>query len=82
MLKQKKAVGDIVTTFYDINADEIETPLTQKFIGLNIEDLKKINEIVALASGEEKYESILALLNAKIIDTLIIDYELANLLNE
>ncbi len=81
ILKQKKAVGDIVTTFYDINADEIETPLTEKFIGLKIGDLKKINEIVTLASGEEKYESILALLNAKIIDTLIIDYELANLLN-
>ena len=81
ILKEKNAVGDIVTTFYDKNACNIETPLTQSFIGLSMNDLENIEEVVVLASGEEKYESVHALLNKNIIDTLIIDYRLASLLN-
>lgn len=81
ILEEKKAVGDIVTTFYDKDLNPITTPLTEKFIGLNIEDIKKINEVVVVASGEEKFESVLPLLENGYINHLIIDYSLAMLLN-
>ncbi len=77
ILKSNSAVGDIVTSFFDKNGKEILTPSSKKFIGLNIDDIKSIPEVVVLASGYEKLEAVKVLAEHKIADTFIIDYDLA-----
>lgn len=77
ILNKNSAVGDIVTTFFDSNTKPIETPLTDNFIGLNINDLKEIPEVVVLASGIEKLDAIKALIMNDVADTFIIDYDIA-----
>lgn len=80
ILKKNHAVGDIVTSLFNKDAEEIITPASEKFIGISINDLKNIPEVVVLATGHQKSEAVKALINKNIITTLIIDYELANIL--
>lgn len=80
ILEKNEAVGDIVTSLFNKDAEEIITPSSEKFIGLSIYDLKNIPEVVVLATGYQKSEAVKALISNKIVSTLIIDYELANIL--
>lgn len=82
VLKDKNVVGDIASTFFNNKAESVNTPASNKFIGLTLSDLEKINDVVVLASGSHKKFAINALLNKKIINTLIIDYELAEALEK
>lgn len=77
IIRNKKVIGDIVTSFIDSDCKIIETPSSKKLIGLELDDIKKIKDIVVIASGEYKKFAIKALVEHKVIDTLIIDYPLA-----
>lgn len=76
-LERRKAVGDICTSFYNDKAQEINTEFSNKFIGLSLDEIKNIPELVILATGKEKLESVRALVENRIVDVLIIDYNLA-----
>jgi len=76
-MQEKHVVGDILATFFDQNGQAVTTNISQKMIGVTLEDLKNIKEVVVVASGKEKASSIQHLLQQSIIDHLIIDAEIA-----
>lgn len=77
---EEQAIGDILATFYNKEGNTVETSLSQRMIGHDLKDVRRMKEVVILANGEEKAISIKALLNLEIIDHLIIDTEIAKAL--
>lgn len=71
------AVGDIVGRYYDINGNLIESKVNNMIIGLDLKDIKKIDEVIAFAGGENKVKPILGALNGGFIDSLVTDEECA-----
>lgn len=61
-MKEKNVVGDLLTTFFDEEGESVDTHFSQKMIGIRLQDLAKIPEVVVVASGVEKAESIQKLL--------------------
>uniref|UniRef100_UPI00403F68BF sugar-binding transcriptional regulator n=1 Tax=Candidatus Enterococcus willemsii TaxID=1857215 RepID=UPI00403F68BF len=76
-MKEKNVVGDILTTFFNQEGAAVDTDISKRMIGINLSNLKAINDVVVVASGKEKAESIKKLLKQDIINHLIIDAELA-----
>lgn len=76
-MKEKKVIGDILATFFNQEGQPVATNISQKMIGINLEDLMNIKEVVVVASGKEKAPSIQYLLKQPVIDHLIIDSEIA-----
>lgn len=74
------AVGDIALRFFDIEGKEINSSLKDLIIGISIEELKAIENVVGIAGGAEKLEVIRGALNGNLIDVLITDSQVAQLL--
>ncbi|MDN6243201.1 MAG: MarR family transcriptional regulator [Tetragenococcus koreensis] len=76
-MKEKNVIGYILATFFNQEGQPVATNISQKMIGINLEDLMNIKEVVVVASGKEKAPSIQYLLKQPVIDHLIIDSEIA-----
>lgn len=76
-MKEKNVIGDLLATFFNQDGESVMTNISQKMIGVTLEDLRSIKEVVVVASGKEKAPSIQHLLKRDIIDHLIIDTEIA-----
>lgn len=76
-LIKKNAVGDILTTFYNNDGKSVKTSLSDRMIGHSVNDIQNMKEVVVLASGKSKANSIKALLKLNIISHLIIDESIA-----
>lgn len=81
-LKELGVVGDAVASFFDATGKELSTDLTQRLMGVTIEDLRKVKNVIAVASGLDKILSIKALLMAGILDTIVIDQRMAEELSQ
>jgi deoxyribonucleoside regulator len=77
-LKQKAAVGCICAQFYDLEGQEIQTSWNKQCIGINLNQLKRIEEVIAVAHGIEKAKAILGAIRGKYISVLITDSETAH----
>ena len=82
VLKSKGAVGDILSQFYDINGNKLDLPLHEELISTDIDLLRSLNHVVAVAGGLDKKEAILGALNGGYIDVLITDEDVAHSLVE
>lgn len=76
------AVGEIMGSFFDIEGNPVKSSLDDKVIGLNLDDLRKASNVVAVAGGREKTEAILGALHTATINTLITDKVTAETLIE
>ncbi|WP_209123985.1 sugar-binding transcriptional regulator [Alkalihalobacillus sp. BA299] len=72
-LKKAGAVGDIGSRFYDALGQQIEHPLNDLVIGLELKDLQKIPEVIGVVVGSHKVDSIEAALKGDYLDVLITD---------
>jgi DNA-binding transcriptional regulator LsrR (DeoR family) len=72
-LTESGAVGDISLRFFDRRGNAVKTPLDDRVIGMSMEELAKVDRIVALAGGQGKTEAIYGALKMGIIDVLITD---------
>ncbi|MGN0417462.1 sugar-binding transcriptional regulator [Anaerostipes faecalis] len=72
-LEHKGAIGHIGGHFYDKNGIEVITPMAGKMIGLGLEDIKRVENVVCVAGLEMKSEAILGAMRGGYIDTLITD---------
>ena len=66
-------MGDVLTSFYDDNGIVQKLHFTDRMIGQSLDDLKKIKEVVVVASGLDKYESLKGILNLGLVNHLIVD---------
>ena len=76
-LKMAGAVGAVCGRFFDEQGKRCLHDLTDRTIGLNLEELKKINHKILISSGLEKIKAVLGALKGNLADVLIIDQDTA-----
>jgi DNA-binding transcriptional regulator LsrR (DeoR family) len=72
-LRDAGAVGDVLGNYVDARGTVIVAPHSQRLVALSMEDLLRIDTVVAVASEAEKPLAILGVLRAGVIDVLIVD---------
>ncbi|MBR0600602.1 sugar-binding transcriptional regulator [Sinanaerobacter chloroacetimidivorans] len=74
LMKKKKAVGDICMQSYNADGEAKDFDSNQKVIGYPLENLKKIETVVAVAGGTSKLEAIKGAIKGGYINVLITNY--------
>jgi DNA-binding transcriptional regulator LsrR (DeoR family) len=72
-----KPIGDVLGRFYDQNGVPLGSPSADRVIALEIDDLRRIPTVVAVASGVEKIRGVLGGLRTEAFDVLVVDRRLA-----
>lgn len=72
-LRTGQAVCDIALRFFDARGRPVRTALDDRILGITIDQLRKVNRVVAVAGGSDKIEAISAGLRAALIHVLITD---------
>jgi DNA-binding transcriptional regulator LsrR (DeoR family) len=72
-LAEAGAVGDVSLRFFDKDGNLVKTPLDERVIGISLEDLSKVERVIALAGGQEKSAAIAGALRIGVIDMLVTD---------
>ena len=67
------AVGDMSLRFFDAEGRIVKTPLDERVIGITLEELSKVDRVIALAGGQCKTGAIHGALKTGVIDLLITD---------
>ncbi len=76
-LREDGFVGDICLNPVTIDGKWEDCYIRERIISANMDILKKIPNVIAIAGGESKTEAIIACLASGVIDTLIIDDQTA-----
>lgn len=77
------AVGDIGLSFFNEFGEKSVTDFHDNVIGMTLEELCKVDTVVGIAGGAEKFKPVLGALRGRLIDVLITDQQTAEmLLNE
>lgn len=66
-------VGDISLRFFDKDGKAVKTPLDDRVIGMTLEELGKVDRVMALAGGTTKADAIRGALRTGVIDLLVTD---------
>ncbi|MAU96696.1 MAG: DNA-binding transcriptional regulator [Fulvimarina sp.] len=66
-------VGDMSLRFFDENGASVKTPLDDRVIGITLEELSRVDRVIALAGGQSKTAAIRGALRTGVIDLLITD---------
>ncbi|MGB7116168.1 MAG: sugar-binding transcriptional regulator [Anaerolineales bacterium] len=74
LLRQEKAVGDILLRFFDQDGNQVETGLEKRVISMSLEQLSKVSHAVGVAGGARKYAAILGALRGHRINILVTDH--------
>ena len=72
-LRSLNAVGDICLRFFDKNGVPVITPLNERVIGMDLNQLKNTRRSVGIAGGQRKVVSIVGALKGGWINVLITD---------
>ncbi|MBP1705379.1 MAG: sugar-binding transcriptional regulator [Chloroflexi bacterium] len=72
-LRRWGAVGDVLGNYVDARGRVIASPESGRLIGLSIDDLRRIETVIAVVSEAEKPKAILGVLRAGVVDVLILD---------
>lgn len=72
-LRDQGAVGDILGNYVDAEGRPVASPHRDRLIALSIDDLRRIDTVVAVVSEPEKPLAILGTLRADVVDVLIVD---------
>jgi len=76
----KGAVGDIGLRFFNARGEKVEDEINDRIIGLDLEQIRRIPRVIAVAGGADKAAVIRAALIGKLINILITDDKTAQLL--
>lgn len=74
---EEKIKGDLIFNYYDKEGKLIDCPWNEQNMCLSLEELRQIPEVIAIACGIEKAESILIAMKQKYINSLIVTVPLA-----
>jgi lsr operon transcriptional repressor len=74
------AVGDILGLFYDENGEVLDLPLHTRRIGVGVDDLRRIPNVVGIAGGLHKVPAILGALRGGYLDVLVTTEDVARAL--
>jgi len=79
-MRQKGIIGDICARYFDRDGKFIDNELSQRVIGVGLEQLYKAKTVIAVGSGIEKSIAVRGALKLGLINTLFIDEVMANAL--
>jgi Transcriptional regulator, contains sigma factor-related N-terminal domain len=82
ILKMKGAVGDVLSHFIDKDGNLIPNALEDRLIGLSLDKLRELNNVIGVAAGISKVDAIRAVLRGNYLDVLITDSSVAEKLLE
>lgn len=77
MYLEKGAVGDIVARHFDSRGRLIRTALDERIMGISLEQLRKVKNVIAIAGGPLKTKAVVGAIRTNSITGLVIDEELA-----
>jgi DNA-binding transcriptional regulator LsrR (DeoR family) len=78
MLLKQSAVGDIAARFFTKDGKPCDLGKYSKHIlGITLEQLKKVPQVIGIAGGNEKISAIRAAIKGKFINSLITDISTA-----
>jgi len=72
-LKILGVVGDVNLIFINSNGEPVENEINKRILVLNLDELKKIGNVISIGFGNRKVSTILGALRGKIINILISD---------
>lgn len=72
-LRNLGAVGDVCLRFFDADGAPIQTPLNDRVIGMELEQLRKVKRSVGIAGGKRKLAAIRGAVLGGFINILITD---------
>jgi len=73
-------IGDINSYFYNKEGNECYTILRDRVIAMNLEQLKKVRYVMAVAGGENKTDAIIGALKGRIINIIVTDNKTAEVI--
>jgi DNA-binding transcriptional regulator LsrR (DeoR family) len=76
-MRRQGAVGDICLRFFDQTGNPIKSTLNSRVIGIDLEALKRVKHVVAVAGGSDKVPAIRGALRGQRINALITDRQTA-----
>ena len=79
-LRDQGAVGDVCLRYFDAEGVPVQTPLNNRVIGMELEQLRKVKRSVGIAGGERKQAAIRGALRGGYINVLITDLHTAQAL--
>ena len=74
ILRQEKAVGDVLLRFFDQDGSLVETGLEKRVISMSLEQLSKVSRAIGVAGGTRKFDAILGALRGHWINILVTDH--------
>lgn len=75
-------VGEIGGRLFDARGQAVVTDLDERVLGVVLEDLRTIPEVVALAHGADRAEAVRAAVTGRLLSALVCDHALARALLE
>jgi DNA-binding transcriptional regulator LsrR (DeoR family) len=81
-LISRGAVGDICLRFFDTDGQPVITPLNDRVISMELNELRRVSRVVGVAGGKRKTAAIQGALKGKWINVLITDRAMAERLLE
>ena len=72
-LREHGAVGDVLARFFQIQGRPVELELSERVIGMSLEQLRRVRRSVGVAGGERKHTAIRGALLGGFINVLITD---------
>ncbi|MEP0960714.1 MAG: sugar-binding transcriptional regulator [Roseobacter sp.] len=78
-VRQRGGVGELIGHFFNIDGKPVKTKLSDRTLSIGLQDLQS-SRVIALAGGEEKVNSIWAILKSGLLDGLITDERTAKTL--
>ncbi len=79
LLKQQ-AVGDILGRFFDKRGEACQSGLESRLLGMDLETLRKIKDVVCVCGGKNKAQAIQVALENRFFNRLITDQQTAGIL--
>lgn len=81
-LREKKAVGDILGSFFDVEGNLVNSEIHERLIALTVDRLKDNGKVLGVSGGEKKVKAIEGALKGDMLDVLITDEYVADGLTE
>ncbi|MBA4146987.1 MAG: sugar-binding transcriptional regulator [Verrucomicrobia bacterium] len=72
-LKAAGAVGEMCGRFFDANGRECDTQWRDRVISIELEQLRKIPQVVGVIAGSDRCDAIRAAVKGKLLKSLVID---------
>ena len=73
----KNCVGDINSYFYNKDGIECNNILQDRIIGMSLNQLKKVRNVMAVAGGEQKIDAIYSALKGRFVNIIVTDHKTA-----